>query len=192
MSAEFFELKCHRYNYKKLFYFAIALECDVPIIEALFHVVYSELHFKRTNDSTLWSRTQAWFRDRCMQHISAKLGQGYPTSPYSTVKEYFSAADGSVTSTCIGVKLEPAGDVRVHKLCKVYIRVENPNGGWKTTHRLTVSTRAHLSQITIFQTSRNRFYYDNVKRFYDVEGGLMERLNEMLTLLQDGDLVNLA
>jgi len=190
MSAEFFKLRCHPYNYKKLFYFAIALECDVPIIEALFHAAYSELHLKRINNPTSWSQTRAWLRDRCMQHISAKLGQGYPTSPYSTVKEYFSAANGSVT--CIGVQLKPPWDVREHKLCKVYIRVEKPNGDWKTTHRLKVSTRSHLSQITIFQTSRNPLFYDNVKRFYDVEGGLMERLDEMLALLQDGNLVNLA
>lgn len=188
MSAEFFELKCHRYNYKKLFYFAIALECDVPIIEALFHAAYSELHFKRTNDSTLWSRTQDWFRDRCMQYISTKLGQGYPTSPYSTMKEYFPDAGNS----CIGVQLEPAWNVREYKLCKVYIRAEKPDGGWKTTHRLKVSTRANLSQITIFQTSGNCLLYDEVKRFHEIEDGLIERLDEMLALLQDGTLVNLA
>jgi len=190
MSAEFFKLKCHVYNYNYLFYFALALECDVPILEAVFHAKYSELHFKYTNDS-LWSRTQAWFRDRCMQHISAKLGQGYPTSPYSTVKEYFPVTDGSVSS-CIGVKLEPAWKLREKKLCKVYIRTERPNGGWKTTHRLTVSTRDHLSQITIFQTSRNRLYYDKVKRFHEVEDGLIERLDEMLALLQDDNLLNSA
>lgn len=170
MSDEFFVLRCHTDHRKHLLYFAVVLECDVPIIEALLHTTFGTLYHKNVMDPILWHKTQSWMKDYCMKFLIGRLGQ--PT-------EHFGLNQGFRHN---GYLISPQlfqwdRDTHLFQLC--ILRQTTPTN-WEPVYNLEIWTHDTSGLVGFYGTSRHVQF---AHRFYDIEGGVLERIDGMLTLI---------
>jgi hypothetical protein len=167
---DFFELRCNSYKHNCLFYFAIALNCNVPILEALFHTTLSELHCSSISNSNLRNNLQCWFREYCMQFLVTRLG---PSTETFGLNRGF-RCNGYLLR--VGL-MQSEQTLNPDILFKVVALQQRSPSNWYPFCTLTIAVHCNLVMITFLQRV-------TAKHFYDVGGGLLERLDDMLVLLQ--------